>query len=106
MPSLLTCLYLYLWLVFLLGWFSFSVGFLIWLVFLFGWFSFSVGFLFWLVFLFHLVFLSVCLGEPKSVTCMLSPLGGAAEKPFPLPALVDIVKIKTSLNAKAGENVG
>ena len=36
---------------------------------------------------------------------MLSPLGGAAENPFPLPALVDIIKIKTSLNAKAEENV-
>ena len=87
-------------LVFLFSWFSYLVGFPFWLVFLFSRFPFLVGFPFSFGFPF-----SVCLGEPKAVTCMLSPLGGAAEKPFPLPALVDIVKIKTSLNAKAGENV-
>ena len=52
MSSLLSGLWLYLWLVFLFCWFSFLVGFPFQLVFLFGWFSFLVGFSFQLVFLF------------------------------------------------------
>ena len=63
--------------------FSLLVGLCIWLVFVLSWSSFLIG-----------------VWGLKTVTCMLSPLGGAAENPFPLPALVQIFLI--SSNAKVG----